>query len=571
MKMKTILLASALMSSFLAQSQSVNLDAYKSRKDKDYLNALIKAQAALPSGGTINLGAGTYAILTPNHGDVAWFLEKSNITLNGAGPGKTFITGGPNIGCVVSGACAGCAPYVKGNTLADSAYTFTFSNNTRKGNKYIVLKNAAWASKISIGQVMTLTAGSHYYNQDFGELVKVIGKNKDTLFLQDAVSGQYAVDMVPYGGTLLEDVVIPPIGKTVTVKVAAINSSSDRYMNIGDNIFWQQSFTDSTMEFLNVGKGNQPAGSVLPAGTHVMKGRTILIWNHAQNVTIQNLTIKGGSSPRVLRGDNKYNFKVYNVDILKETNTPGFIFTNDFSRKVLYNKVRFISTGNNTGSQVSRSSGDITFSKTYHSNYKTDFSEYSFNIRVDSSEYDCYAGNYFIAGNTVRRLFVTNSVFNIIDSMDTYIQSGEVQSLNNVQREFHQWVNNTFNINKWCSVLFDFSKYGQTWYIHNTAQGGAMNFFSGSASRLPDGTGIYPPDVHIDNNTITSRINLTFLLNGLYNGTASGNSVTNGAGRPVMIRWFNASKVTVSDNLFKGFTSPILAPTGVVLVNNTIQ
>lgn len=553
----------------------VRLDDFKYDGELDYFYAWIRAKDAIPDSGTILLGHGTYSI-DSGINDIAWYLEKNNITIQGEGIDKTIITSGGSTRVTMSNSVRLDAKYVKGFYTADTSHAFTYTNDIRKNSDSIVLKNNQWLDSINVGDKLMIVGGSHYFDQEFGELATVVRKTSGAVYLKDKLSGSYSVDSVPYGNSLKYNISIPEIGDTVTVTVDKyLECSVGRMLNIGDNLFGIKAYTDSTITFVNVGRGNWPAGTIIPAGTHLMKPRTALVWNHTQNLKIKDLTIRGNHL-RVLRLDNTYGAEISNVKITRDMKEKGgFIYTTDFCRDIKFQDCIFESLQGGSGSQISRSAGDIYLTRNHFINTKTDCSEYSFNVNVDSNVFDLNGSGFtFILGGTVRTSYITNNIFNV-DTAGGVIISGEIQNLNNIQREFSLVKGNTFNIKGYAASIYDPSAYGKSYFIENRIQGeGALYSFSGSMNRTQPIAALYPHHCYVMNNSIDINIVRSFCVGGMYSGEISGNKVQNRAieNRSVFLNYTTTvNQAIINSNLFYGFLTPRLLPVNVILGDNDFR
>ena len=554
-----------------AELPTVRIDDFKLSTETDYYHAWIRAKNALPNGGTIRFGEGTYSIDTATLKS-GWYLEKSNLTLIGEGIDKTILTAASNIETTLSNETRLRVPFVRGFILSDTAYTFTYKNTLKKNDAFIVLKDMRFADSIKVGDKMMFIGGSHYFDQEFGELITIIGKSNDTLFTENPFSGSYSIDSVPYANILTSDFIMPPKGKSVTAYVD-INRGGvkDRTISVGDNIFIIAGISGTAYTLMNIGKGNDVEGTLVKAGAHLMCGRIIALWNHTQNLKIGNLTILG-QQDRVLRLDNTYNATLDNVKIQRNsTATDGFIYTLDYCRNMTFNNCEFVADSF-AQSQISRSSGDIAFKKTTFKNVRNDASEYSFNVKFDSCIFYQKKKMPFVLGNTCRKSFITNNTFNL-DSVDRVFESGEIQNLNNVQREYALVGGNIFNIMGTCGNIIDFGPYGKNYFIGNNITGGTLTQLTNCLNRIEDGTGLYPVEHHIDSNYIDVIMTRYLFVGGIYSGTITGNQIKNtGATKGTgFLNYITGKPSLVSDNTFEYYFSPLKGSSSSTIVNNIIK
>jgi hypothetical protein len=498
----------------------VNIDWYiedSERVVNDYSKAWIRAKAALPNGGTIYFGTGVYGSKT------SWLLEKSNLTMQGAGMDSTIVTADASVGTIMFNVSRTADGYDLGIRSIDTANVFTFWNTTRKGDAFLKLKDAAFASKFKQGMIAKLVAGSHYLDQQFGELNKVRGIGHDTVYLEHPLAREYAVDSSIYSGDFnTNNVIMPAVGDTVQIAITGgIMPAVGFFYNFGDNIFatTRVNVATSIVTFRNIGKGNSlNPGDTLKAGTHLMKGRQLMISFHTQNLTINDLTITGTNS-RTFQFDNVYGGRFNRVKIIRNS-TPdnGFIYSADWTRDCQFENC-VIASGNGTqaGSQISRSTGDLLFHKSQFVNVPFDISEMSFNTVVDDCDITSSNMDFAIRmGKSTSSSTIKNSRINA-NSCAQIISMDDIQGINNIQREGANFINNTVN-SKGSSIAVYFTNGGKMVVSNNTWNGDLYSFTS-SLPKQEDtiGTYTYPTSVEINDNLFNNTWGNFVFVGGAFN------------------------------------------------------
>lgn len=456
--------------------------------------AWIRARAFIGAagGGIINFGRGTFTIdktADPNASN-GWLLEINNLTINGLDRDKTVLTTttADRTGAVMSTFPREGGQWI-GTDGADTTVLYPFKNITKKGDKYIILKSASWASAFAAWPYWFLRAGSHYNDQEFGEHITVEKVHNDTVFLTDALTSEYSISNVSYTGNTSANVTMPAVYSNVTINLDAgasmfTSGAIGDVISAGDNIFQIISLNTSTraITMKNLGRGNSPAGTVLPAGTLVMKGRTLIKNTHNRYVTIQNLTLLSHSE-RGLRLDNTYHALIKNVKVIKDSATQNYCFTLDCTRDVKFENCEFQSIQYYTN-QISRSSLDASFYRCKFINTGIDMSEFSGNTKIDWCDFHADnlgdAGYLIRRGRSTRSSYITNCTFSINGQPgDNFANDDDIQGLQVTQRKLSVFEGNKVQA-KNMGLLFNMDGGGENRILHNE-----INGYFGSLANLP--------------------------------------------------------------------------------------
>ncbi|MBB3057510.1 glycosyl hydrolase family 28-related protein [Mucilaginibacter gotjawali] len=517
---------------------SINIESFGGKGDgiTDNGPAFTKALAALPNGGIINFGKGVFT----NH--TRWLIKQSNITIKGQGPGNTVLTADSSVARTFDiGLERGHENIFQEGAKGDSSVIFPFVNKTKKGDDYIELKNKTWIENFPVGQKIFIRGGASYYDQDFGEINVVVKKYGNKLYLKYPLSRNYDYEGENWFGALLKDFKPPKVGGIAMAIIQHAPQKKGMPISIGNEIYSVVSEKGDTVFLLNPGRANST--NVIPAGTHVTKGRQVIIDRGPSNDTIDGLTIQGKQT-RVFSADNTFNTLIVNCVITRDPiiRVPGpFIFTVDRARNVRFKNVVFQAPDvlPSTG-QISRSSGDISFSECVFKNVSTDFSEFCFNSLVDSCTYDIINQKFATRmGKTASNCIATNTKFKIKGGSEA-ISMDDIQGFKNSQR-------------KGCivnSCYFEFD--GTNTVIQNMGEGTnafTNNVITGNFNAICLTLRIEHPDIDENKQTI-----LLF----------KKNTIRATINRPL----FNEGNADIEDNNFTLSGNPAHADAGIIVANS---
>ncbi|WP_234733222.1 hypothetical protein [Tellurirhabdus bombi] len=272
------------------------------------------------SGGVLYLSARVYTFATK--------IERfpNNFRLIGSGKNKTIITW--------SGTSEAAFDIVNSNNIGDNPLTdaqvYTYANTSRKSDKFIDLKDAAWAADFSPGDIVMLRNGGHYYDQDLGEFNEVERISGSRLFLKHNLVRNLSTEYTEYWGVLTADIVQPAIGGDVVITSDFLPSApTGRIYSIGENIYRLKAIGSGNVTFTNLGKGSAAEGTVIPAGSRISKGRQVIKVTNTttRNFYAENLTIQSPSTTiptiRLLRTNGSYGTTFVNCKIEIHPNTPS--------------------------------------------------------------------------------------------------------------------------------------------------------------------------------------------------------------------------------------------------------
>jgi len=360
----------------------------------DSLAAYLKMKLALAGGGHVHFPSGTYYLSTGvnNH--------PSNLRLTGESEYNTTVSFIPT-------GVAGQSYYdISNGNRTDSAYIlndldslFTYQTSTRKNDSYIDLKDASWGESFKPGDIILICGGASYYDQYYGEQNEITKVEQGRIYLKFSLVREYAVEYMQYEGTITADFVQPEIGSTVTVtgeRLYQLPAGRQGWpLSVGDNIYTLQVGSNATTAvLLNPGRGNAPAGTVIPAGTKTSKARILYkLIDRPKYVHLEKIRIL--SAPynvvRLLRLDNSYGTSLTNCiveihpDTRADNNTASFFTDNATNNK--FTNVQFISQYFYS-TQISRSATRSWYLNCTFKNTGLDISEFAVSTFIINCNFD---------------------------------------------------------------------------------------------------------------------------------------------------------------------------------------
>ncbi len=491
-------------------SKGVNIEWFGGAGDGKTDNgpAFQKAKAALPHGGIINFGVGTYT------NKDRWLVNKSDLFIRGAGAEKTVLTADPSAKSTFNICPIRETPglFIQG-FRGDISEIYPFKNNTQKGDNFIELKDESWSKDFPVGQEIFIRASAHYYDQEFGELNTVVKKEGSKLYLRYPLSRNYSVEQENWEGTLLENFTPPPIGKSASATIQNPPKRIGFPYSIGNDIYTLVSVKNNKVILLNPGRGNN--SDIIPAGTHVTKGRQVIKSFHTNNFRMEGITVLSKYQLRVFTADNSMHTYIKDCVISRNVSNAakeGYNFTVDCARDVIFDHVTFFSPDTDfKGGQISRSSGDIMFKHCTFTNAPTDFSEFCFNAVVDSCNYNIKGAPYAIRlGKSTTYSKLTNTNIKMQGGI-VAISMDDIQAVKNSQREGCLVQNCIFDLDA-VGAVFQNMGSGKNELYSNTING-KLNVMCNSLRTNKDENDIFTPaTVFFKNNLIKANFK-SYLFN----------------------------------------------------------
>lgn len=319
---------------------------------------------------------------------------------------------------------------------------FTYSA-AKKGDSYIDLKDKTWSGHFSVGKVVAIVNGAHYYDQQFCELNRItrVEADQGRLFLEYPLAREYAPGMAQTWGSITAAFIQPPVGSAVTVKVDGnFPGERQKYVSVGENIYRIATRFPAAATLINIGKGNEQAGTeILPQ--KVCYSRIITIANCTQGFRMSNVQMECPDNAKIvrhLRVNACYDIVFKNCVINISTN-------NDF--KTINAALHFIDMGTKVdfldcvldggrvtvANQNSRSSGRVLYQNCVFRNADIDYSEYSY----ETSWIHCkfYNIKSVVLGNSTYSSLLESCEFHTdLAVRPRFFYDGEIQNISNIQK-----------------------------------------------------------------------------------------------------------------------------------------
>lgn len=385
----------------------------------DSLPVLRNIQKVMYNGGLVQLDEVTYNC---SNGIDRW---PSNITVRGKGINKTNIVTrffDVDYGSRVASDYPVNTPDI----------LYTYMNATKRGEQFIDLKDALWASNFEIGDVIIIMNGGAYFDQDYCEQNEIVRISGARLYLKFNLIKNYNTYATRYYGLTTQDFIQPPVGGTISVAtgISTNDMAVGRAMSIGDNIYIKVSSTSTQAILMNPGRGNSIPGSVIPSGSKISKGRFIIISRRARYVTFEDLTIisPNTSQPvRLLRDDNayatRYNRCRFEINPGSSPNGNISVYFTDNSSYSRFTDCEFISPYLFT-TQISRSACRIYFDRCTFTNVIIDASEFASDIHFRDNIFNMFK----VTGSTARFFGIGNTLNNFFFQRNTIYASKTIET-----------------------------------------------------------------------------------------------------------------------------------------------
>jgi len=485
----------------------------------DLLAPYLKMKLAFGGGGHVHFPRGTYYLSTGVNRQPAY------LSITGEGENTTTIS------FIPTGTGQSYFDISDGNR-SDSSYNradintiFTYQTSTRKNDGYIDLKDATWGEKFKAGDVILVCGGASYYDQYYGEQNEITRVEGGRLYLKFSLVREYSVEYMQWEGTVTADFIQPEVGQTVTVTgnrfmtLAQGGGPIGTPFSVGDNVYTLQAgSTDTISVLLNVGRGNTPAGTIIPAGTKTSKARILYVQaGRPKFVSISKIRILSApyNSIRLLRLDNSYGTSLTDciVEIHRDThvdaNAASFFTDNASNNK--FTNVQFVSQYHYS-TQISRSATRSWYRNCIFKNTIIDLSEFSISTFFINCTFDynvrlAQAGDLrgcIIIGNSTSNSIIEGGIINVgtestLANAQALFNAGEIQRQPTSDVEVYSVNNVIIKLGNNVSTCRFNSGKGITKFTNNKIFGNLDTFGSfGSANNDQQPYGLYS---EIMNNT----------------------------------------------------------------------
>ncbi len=264
-------------------------------------HAFRKAKRSVAPGGVVDFGVGTFLMVDrPDEersrfggyrrniaclqtyevveapGQPPVYLPDDGITVRGQGPGNTVLTEPGDSG--LDG--LRFAVYRSEGWSNDPEQWVTYTENVRKGQRWLELKVPGAAARLRPGDKVYVNSGAATFDQLFGQNQVVERVTDARVYLRYPLSKDFRQHRSSHGATTASSFVVPAAGETATVEMTGADPREPYGANtvtIGDNLLrFEAGQRPGTRTVTNIsGKGNAPSGTVVPAGTKVFRYRAL--------------------------------------------------------------------------------------------------------------------------------------------------------------------------------------------------------------------------------------------------------------------------------------------------------
>ncbi len=359
-------------------------------------------RALPPEGGTIHFPAGHY--VTGRH---SWRIWRDHVRLTGEGADRTLLSTAPEIEDGLS-----LAPYrhIGWKEGASDEYAFTAGSGQR-GTSEMKLRLASAAADFSPGELVFIRNGANRFDQDYGEFNVVAGAEPDgTLRFEHPFGRDYTLAKVNWAGEVAEDFALPrPRG---TVRIALRRGEGffvpprGAVVSIGENLFRVEQQKGAEIRLANLGRANEPRGTLIRAGAKVAKSRSVIkLTRSTRNFRAEGLQVIGRR--KAVSISNSYDVSFADCTFVRDLRDGAFrgglTLDGDGGRFARFERCTFIATPA-IGMQMARSFGGIVFSGCTFKNTNVAFTEFNFDAEVSNCTFEVQGtralGHVIIAGKS---------------------------------------------------------------------------------------------------------------------------------------------------------------------------
>ncbi|MEH6405774.1 MAG: pyocin knob domain-containing protein [Leeuwenhoekiella sp.] len=337
--------------------------------------AFNNAISSMPNGGEINIEG--------EFNGTSFNIDHSNITLSGTGTLKSE-TGTPLF----------IAPYRYAGWSMTASTQIRYTEQVEKGQHYIIAYPGQDLSNYVPGVSFNLTGGSAYLDTTQAEpniVEKVVG---DTIYMKYNLAEDYRIQYASWGGLTTAEATPAAPGQTFTLEANTSGFVAGRTLTIGDEndsqLFEMVSISGNIYTLRNI-DGVQNSGNVIPSGSKIYKGRSLILTPSAvQNTVLRGITLEGKG--KIVSISNTINTLFEDVTILNHrltTDNWSFWLDGDGGRdfKMFKGEVR---NDNFNIAQFARGFTDITMDDVDFYNAGLEFTEFAKSYQVSDCFFDAY-------------------------------------------------------------------------------------------------------------------------------------------------------------------------------------
>lgn len=249
------------------------------------------------------------------------------------------------------------------------------------------------------GMLVLIRYGASYFDQDYGEYNKVKKVEDGIVYFEKTISRNYLPSSSPYHGEITKEVIVPEIGESFYVNFSVnFNANLNKTITI-DKYNFEVIENQGNGNYLLLNSEVDP-NTIISKGAKVYKAYGIMRFKNNnggngngnqvhENITIEGIEFKGSTRGAVV--NNVYNVTLKECRFIRDSrlgnSSRGLSYEMDLSRGVKVYNCEFVSD-EFKGSQISRSSGDISFDNCKFYNCSVDFTEFNFNCVVNNCHFE---------------------------------------------------------------------------------------------------------------------------------------------------------------------------------------
>lgn len=349
--------------------------------------AFARAKLALPaSGGTIHFPVGHYVT-----GRYPWRIWRDHVRLTGDGPDRTILSTAPGVAEGLS-----LAPYRHIGWLEGAKREYPYvADSGAKGSDHVRLAAADWTRDFQRGELVFIRNGANRFDQDYGEFNEVAGVAPDgELRFKHPLARDYTLPAFNWAAETAADFAMPGRGKPVRVTLRGGPGRFAPYehatVSIGGNVFTVEKVYPVgaggtvAVRLGDFGRANAPKGTVIPAGSHMGKARTVVkLTRTTRNFRCENLQIVG--QRKALNLSNSYDTAFADCTFVRDVRAGsvqgGLTIDGDGGRFARFDRCRIVALPS-AGMQFARSFGGVVFSGCTFTDANVAFTEFSFACEV---------------------------------------------------------------------------------------------------------------------------------------------------------------------------------------------
>lgn len=344
--------------------------------------AFAAAKQALPAtGGTIFFPAGHYLAAK-----YPWRIWQDNVRLQGEGAEQTILDVGPSVeeGLVL-------APYRHVGWKEGAAREFAFSATSgARGSATLDLAKPELSAEFRPGDLVFVRNGANRFDQDFGEFNEIAAVDRGgRLTFRHPFARDYTAATFAWAGEVAADFKLPALRGWVRVQCRTGQGyfvpAAKNIVSIGENIFRvERADSNGSLLLANDGRANAPAGTVVVAGTHVGKSRSIIkVSRTTRNFSCAGLQVIGHR--KALNLSNSYESVFTDSTFTRDARTGrivgGLTIDGDGGRFARFERCR-VEALPAIGMQFARSFGGVSFADCEFIDTNVAFTEFNFDCEV---------------------------------------------------------------------------------------------------------------------------------------------------------------------------------------------